>query len=413
MKHLASFSLAFCLMLIAGIPAHTQTIEAQTGPDIARYRMGTIEVYTRPGDRVTVRQTRHEFHFGAAVSSGIFSDRVDPATREQYLAIFRDNFNAAVFENAMKWPQMQRAADQPVNYTTVDRILSWCEENRIPIRGHNIFWGVPNFVRDWMREMDDATLYATLHERGRSLTARYKGRITEYDVNNEMLHGDYFVERFGPDIERDMFLWSKEGDPTARMYLNDYDILTGNYLDEMMAQVRDFLERGIPVEGIGVQGHLHADTFDPVMLKTCLDSLATFGLPITITEFNMPGQRYRTEDPLTPDQERQKAENIVNYYRICFANPQVAGILFWGFWEGALWLPTSALWSRDFTPLPASEAYRNLVFDEWWTNWEGVADSEGRCVVPAFYGEYDITAGNRTVQTVLPKADGFVMVDLR
>ena len=412
MKQLLSLFLV-CFLLIP-LSTHAQTtIKAQTDPDIARFRKGTIVVYAEPGAKVGVRQTRHEFHFGAAVSSGMFGDRADPAVKENYLRIFSENFNSAVFENAMKWPQMQRAADQPVNYTTVDSILAFCDENRIPIRGHNIYWGIPNNVPAWLKEMDDATLYNTLHERGRTLTARYKGRITEYDVNNEMLHGDYFAERLGADIERDMFLWAKEGDPGAIMYLNDYDVLTGNYLARMMAQIRDFKERGIPVGGIGVQGHLHADTFEPAVLKACLDSLATFGLPITITEFNMPGQRFRTEDPLTPEAELRKAENIVNYYRICFANPQVEGILFWGFWEGALWLPTSALWARDFTPLPAAEAYRDLVFDEWWTTWEGTADAEGRCVVPAFFGEYDITVGARSVRTTLPSEDGFVMVDMR
>ena len=74
---------------------------------------------------------------------------------------------------------------------------------------------------------------------------------------------------------------------------------------------------------------------------------------------------------LTAEEEEAKAEALVEYYRICFAHPAVEGILMWGFWEGANWIPASSLFKRDWTPTPAAEAYRDLVFNEWWTKWEG------------------------------------------
>jgi endo-1,4-beta-xylanase len=54
----------------------------------------------------------------------------------------------------------------------------------------------------------------------------------------------------------------------------------------------------VPVSGIGVQGHLHDDSFDPATLQKSLDDLSQFQLPICITEFNFPGQRskYYTGD---------------------------------------------------------------------------------------------------------------------
>src|SRR5690606_1885169 len=85
--------------------------------------------------------------------------------------------------------------------------------------------------------------------------------------------------------------WALVGDPDAKLWLNDYDILTGNRLADYMAQIRRFLAQGVPIAGIGVQGHLHGDTFDREVTRRSLDSLAVFGLPIRITEFNMPGQR--------------------------------------------------------------------------------------------------------------------------
>jgi len=163
-----------------------------------------------------------------------------------------------------------------------------------------------------------------------------------------------------------MAMWVKEGDADAVLYLNDYDILTGNKLEKYVTHIETLLKQGVPLGGIGVQGHLHGDSFDRDALKRALDTLARFELPIRITEFNFPGQRSRfylnRRAQLTPEEEEAKAEAIVDYYRICFAHPAVTGILMWGFWEGANWIPVSSLYKRDWTPTPAAHAYRNLLF---------------------------------------------------
>jgi len=88
-----------------------------------------------------------------------------------------------------------------------------------------------------------------------------------------------------------MAAWVREGDPNAVLYLNDYDILTGRRLDDYVVHIRRFLDQGVPFAGIGVQGHLHGDTFDAAALQKALDRLAEFKLPIRVTEFNFPGQR--------------------------------------------------------------------------------------------------------------------------
>ena len=183
------------------------------------------------------------------------------------------------------------------------------------------------------------------------------------------------------------------------LYLNDYDILTSRRLDDYIAHIRRVLDQGVPVGGIGVQGHLHGDSFDPAALARALARLAEFVLPICVTEFNFPGQRsryYRQRRPrLSDEEEEAKARALVEYYRLCFANPAVKGILMWGFWEGANWIPASALYRRDWSPTPAAGAYRDLVFKQWWTRWRGQADAQGRCAVPAFYGRYRVSTGEK------------------
>jgi hypothetical protein len=84
----------------------------------------------------------------------------------------------------------------------------------------------------------------------------------------------------------------------------------------------------------------------------------------------------------------------------------VDGILMWGFWEGAHWRPKAALWKRDFSPTPSADAYRDLVFNRWWTRFEGRAGADGVCRVPAFLGRHRVEAGGKSVEVDLLKAGG-------
>ena len=383
---------------------------------IADCRTGMLTIRTRPGAKVQVNQTLHEFWFGAAISSGIFSDRADQADREAYLRIFEENFNAGVFENALKWHSMESRQGE-INYAVVDRILEWSEKLGIPVRGHCIFWGIEGRVQDWLKRLDDDALRQALENHARTLAARYKGRIPEYDLNNEMIHGNYYEDRLGPGITADMARWVKESDPDATLYVNDYDILTGNRLQDYVTHIQGLLDQKIPIGGIGVQGHLHGADFDPEQLENALDALAQFGLPIRITEFNFPGQRSKYHGDrtmnLTPDDEAKKAKAIKEYFSICFAHPAVEGILLWGFWEGANWIPQSSLWKRDWTPTPAAKAYRDLVFNQWWTDWEGTADDKGLCEAQVFYGQHRVTVDGQEFTVEISKAEGNKTLDLQ
>lgn len=373
--------------------------DAAPGLSALGHRKGELIIKAPKGSVVKVEQVAHEFWFGCAITNSFVNGRMADNDRKQFEENFLRNFNSAVTENAVKWGDMERVKGE-VNYSAIDGILKWTEANNIPIRGHNLFWGIPDNVQPWIKALSDEELLKTIKNRAETVAARYKGRFTEYDLNNEMVHGNYYQDRLGPEITKKMAEWSKNGDPDIRLFLNDYDILTGVKLREYMAQIRELLRQGVPIAGIGVQGHLHAETFDRVQLKNALDSLAQFNLPIRVTEFNMPGQRskyYKDRNlKMTPEEEELKAKELVDYYRICFAHPAVTGILMWGFWEGANWIPTSSLYRKDWTPTPAAIAYHNLIYKEWWTREEGKTNRKGELLVPAFFGKFRITVNGKT-----------------
>jgi endo-1,4-beta-xylanase len=376
--------------------------------------MGTLVIKTAPGAQVSVEQIRHEFWFGATLPGSIFTGRASAEDIAKFKDIFTTYFNAGVIESAFKWHDMERERGH-VNYAIVDSMLAWADQQGIPLRGHCIFWGVPQFVQNWVKELPDAELRLAIEQRARSIGARYRGRFAEYDLNNEMIHANYYEQRLGPEFIKQMALWVKEGDPDARLFVNDYDILTGKRLDDYVKHIRKLLDMGVPIAGIGVQGHLHGDSFDAAALQNALDVLEQFKLPIRITEFNFPGQhsKYYTTDrkgQLSPEEEQAKAAALKQYFRICFAHPAVAGILMWGFWEGANWIPQSSLFKRDWTPTPAAEAYRDLVLKQWWTRWSGRANSDGYAVLRAFYGKHRVTVEGKQTVVTLSKAEGVKLV---
>ena len=126
------------------------------------------------------------------------------------------------------------------------------------------------------------------------------------------------------------------------------------------------------------------------------------------------GQRVQNsvfECLVTPAEEEQKAKELTDYYRICFAHPAVEGILMWGFWEGANWITVSSLYKRDWTPTPAAKAYKDLIFNEWWTKESGVAGKDGTFSIPAFYGKYRITVNGVSREADLKKDEKSLTVD--
>jgi len=374
--------------LLEKIPTVRESCDAA----IRQHRMGKLTVLAAPGAAVKVTMLRHEFLFGTAIAHQLWN--AAPEVKEKYLRTLKENFNHAVHENALKWYHTEREPGR-ASFADAERVLSWCEENGIPMRGHCVYWGIEQFVNPWVKKLDDAALRAALEKRGKEVGTRFKGRIREYDLNNEMIHGDWYAKRLGPGITREMFQWVKAADPGAVLYVNDYNIMSGSETLKYVDHIKSLLDQGVPVGGIGDQGHFGGGRVDGWHVRASLDHLARFKLPVKITEF----------DVNSPDDQR-RVETLETVYRVAFAHPAVEGILMWGFWEGAHWRPAAAPWRRDFTPKPDAEAYRNLVFKEWWTSFEGRADAAGKCEVPAFFGRHAVESGGRRVEVDLRKAEG-------
>ena len=376
---------------------------------IEKYRMGSIIIKTKPGAKVKIQQTRHEFLFGTAIPDELVEgapNSFSEKDRKMYLKILSENFNYAVHENALKWYDDEKQ-EGVVDYSIADRIWRICDSLNIPMRGHCIFWAKDKYIMPWLYKLNNDDLRVAIKRRAIGVTEHFKGRINEFDLNNEMIDGNFFRRRLGYGIVNEMAWMAKAGNPNARLCVNDYGILDGGYnASTYIMQIKNLLANGVPIEGIGCQGHLAMTTESfinsPVRVQKTLDELGQFHLPIKITECLF-----------VFDDEHEQAKQLKILFPIYFADPDIKAIIMWGFWAGDHWIPKSAMWRKDWTPRPQAVAYRDLVFKKWWTQINDKADGKGMYKARAFYGDYLITSDGVTKKVSLLSKNKSVTVTFK
>jgi endo-1,4-beta-xylanase len=144
----------------------------------------------------------------------------------------------------------------------------------------------------------------------RRQVAHYKGRMNAWIVANEVTdpeerdrHGLRtnvpWYSTIGPSYVAKSFHLAEEGDPKALRIINEFGFETVNeFGDRPEPRQRAFLEavdwlldRDVPVQAVGVQGHLLADDFgrrfNEKHYRAFLREIADRGLPILITELDV------------------------------------------------------------------------------------------------------------------------------
>ena len=90
---------------------------------------------------------------------------------------------------------------------------------------------------------------------------RYNGYLEHWDVINEMIDQGsdshkYYIEHSGDkQIRTKIFNKAKDISPDTMLFLNDYGVVDDRYnrLELYQEQIRELLENGTPIDGIGLQ----------------------------------------------------------------------------------------------------------------------------------------------------------------
>lgn len=349
-----------------------------------------------PGTKVFVQQVRNSFPIGTSINH-------ESLQNVAYRNFLVDNFNWAVFDYELKWDQTEAQQGQ-VDYRRPDAMVRFCNENDITMRGHCIVWGEEQYMQSWVKELEGELLVNAVQDRVASLLQRYRGQFQHYDVDNELLHSSFYQDRLGMDFLPYLFNLTHQYDPDAALFVNDCHISDGSDCMSSPERYRDLVknlvENGASVGGIGVQGHVQVP-IGPIVSRA-LDILSTVNIPIWFTEVDTPSLN-----------EHVRADDLEVMFREAFAHPAVEGFLLWGFMENAMSNPNCHLVDSDNRINAAGQRLMALQ-DEWTTHVEGIVDNNGEITFRGFHGDYNISLLQNSVNKSfeVAKGDGPLLVDI-
>ncbi|MQL85530.1 hypothetical protein Taro_018056 [Colocasia esculenta] len=357
-----------------------------------RKRVVAVHVADSQGNRLTqasisVEQVSKDFPFGSAISKTILGN-------PGYQAWFVERFNAAVFENELKWYATEPDPGR-LNYTVADQMLEFVRSNKVTARGHNIFWEDPIYTPAWVRNLTCEELGTAVESRIRSLLNRYRGDFVHWDVSNEMLHFDFYEQRLGKNATQQFFQTAQQSDPLATLFMNDFNVIetcddANSTVDSYIQRLRELMKGGAVLEGIGLEGHFNRPNIP--LMRAVLDKLGTLGLPIWLTEMDISK---------VFDQQTQGLY-LEDVLREGFSHPAVNGIMLWtalhprGCYQ-------MCLTDTNLRNLPAGDVVDGLLH-EWETKEvAGWTDDHGTYSFEAFLGEYKVRVayGNKSAESTL------------
>ncbi|XP_013420122.1 uncharacterized protein LOC106180638 [Lingula anatina] len=337
---------------------------------------------------VEVKQTSSAFPFGGMIKA---RQIVDP-NQIKYRQFVYDTFEWTTISNALKFRMMQWK-QYPIDYDTPRLAIEELLSHGVKIRGHNVVWGVEDNVPKWLKTMTADQVKAALDARIQGVVGTFKGNLSHWDVNNEVIagHGDWFEQNTGDRyITEKMFQKIHSIDPDVKLFHNEFRVInSGAITDAYVDMIQEYKAKGLPLYGIGVQGHLPVGPPDILKIQQNLDKLAVTGLPVWITELDIESSDVAKRG--------EYYEDVMTYL---FSHPAVQGIILWVWHDnGKPWRDNVNLAQGNgdaFQVNAAGLRVRQLLKKTWRTNVVQKPTAHSSTLrLRGFKGEYTITIKNK------------------
>jgi endo-1,4-beta-xylanase len=285
-------------------------------------------------------------------------------TDARYAEILAREFNSVTPENALKWGPVE-PAQGTYDWSGADEIVAFAQAHGQKVRGHTLVWH--NQLPGWLSDgtFTAAQLGEILKDHIATEVGRYAGKIYAWDVVNEPFADDgtwrdtIFFKTLGQGYVADALRWARAADPAAKLYINDYNIEGINAKsDAMYDLVKSLKAQGVPLDGVGFQGHYDLASPFPGDLADNLKRFADLGVEVAFTELDA-----RFTLPVTESALAQQATYYGQTVAACLAVSACVGVTVWGFADGYSWVPFSfpgegaaCLYDSNLAPKPAYTA---------------------------------------------------------
>jgi endo-1,4-beta-xylanase len=288
---------------------------------------------------------------GTAVNTDLLGS--DPT----YTAILDREFNSVTPENAMKWESVERERGV-LDFSAADRLVAHARAHRQIVRGHTLVWH--SQLPAWLTSgtFTDDELEAILRQHITDEVSHFRGRIYAWDVVNEAFNEDgtlrdtIWLRQLGPGYIAKAFRWAHQADPHAKLYYNDYNLeAIGPKSDAALALVGDLRRHGVPIDGVGFQGHLGIQYPYPDTLGANLERFAAARVDVAITEADV-----RMPLPVTDEKLATQADYFRGMLNSCQAVRRCVSFTVWGFDDQHSWVP--GVFAGEGAATPFDESYR-------------------------------------------------------
>ena len=311
------------------------------------------------------------FKIGTALSGGEFR-------KAEVQELTLKHFNSVTCENEMKPDStLDQAACQSIGNnvntqvklsTDARSILAFCEENHIPMRGHVIAWysQTPGwFFREGFNNNGAIVSVDVMNQRLESFIKNLFELIAHDYPDLEIYAWDMCNEAFtdsNPSTMRSgsqsnwiavygdesyiykAFEYGQKYKPEGCMLCyNDYNEYDDGKLAAISAMCKDLYEKGL-LDAIGMQSHLTVGNPTIEKYRKALDTYASIGCPIMITELDVQARNGNT------------AEQIEYYTELFEAygdyKDSIEAVVFWGTQDSASWRPNGnpLLFANGYQP---------------------------------------------------------------
>lgn len=298
-------------------------------------------------------------------------------------------FNSMTAENVMK-PEPLQPKEGQFYWEEADKVAAFAKSNNLYLRGHTLCWH--NQTGDWMfkdgggNTASKELLLRRLKEHIDTVVKRYKGTIYAWDVVNEAVsdkEGEFLRDSewyriCGADYIIKAFQFAHEADPDAKLFYNDYSAIRPGKRDKICRLVKMIQDAGVPIHGVGIQGHISIYEPSESELRAAIEKYASLGVEVQITELDVSvyekehGRREPLpkdeDDAFKPHQEQKQIEQYDMFFKVLreYRNI-VTSVTFWNISDRYSWLDNFPVVGRKNYPLlfdqnlQRKQAYQKVI----------------------------------------------------